>query len=219
MIKAVIFDHDGAVVDLVPYHIKSWQRAFSLYDFELTPEEFNEKMDDYLREQSAKNVLPDVDDIIIQRLSDLKQVYYISDVTQRPPEVLPHFLEVVNNLRQHDYKIGVAGSSKNTYFILEQMGILSQFDAIIDRYDFVNPKPEPDIYNEAIKRLGCSPAECLIVDDSVRGVTAALKSGATVVGITTHSVLEQLQALKPHAVVDSLCEITPQFIMTLDSRV
>jgi len=215
MIKCIILDHDGAVIDLLPYHFLAWQKAFNKFGLDLTVEQFKEKMDDYLREQSARNVLPDKDEVFIQRLADLKQIYYINDIDKRPPETLPHFMVTVNNLRQAGYKIGVAGSSKNTVFILEKMGIISQFDTIVDRYDFTDPKPAPDIYHVAIDHLGCAPQDSVIVDDSVRGVTAAQQTGAKVVAITTTHPAERLKTLNPDAVIDSLSELTPDFIKSL----
>jgi len=161
------------------------------------------------REQGVRNILSDAKEDLIQRIADLKQTFYICNLNNNPPQPLPYFYEMIAEWRQAGLKICVAGSSRNTHFILEKMGIFSCFDAVVDRYcyDIQKVKPEPDIYLAAFKKLNCEPNSCAIVTNSVRGIKAAKKTGAKTIGISTTVSKENLASFKPDLVVDNLNEI------------
>src|SRR3989304_7111804 len=194
MITNIILDFDGAVVNLQSYRLRSWKRAFNKFGLDFTIEEFFEYLHDHLREQGVRNILSDAKEDLIQRIADLKQTFYICNLNNNPPQPLPYFYEMIAELRQEELKICVAGSSRNTHFILEKMGIFSCFDAVVDRYcyDIQKVKPEPDIYLAAFKKLNCEPNSCAIVTNSVRGIKAAKKTGAKTIGISTTVSKENL---------------------------
>ena len=80
-------------------------------------------------------------------------------------------------------KTAIGSSSKNTKFILGQIGLLDAFDEIVDGNMITHSKPDPEVFLLAAKRLGLDPSECGVVEDAYAGVKAAKDGGFTSYGI------------------------------------
>jgi HAD superfamily hydrolase (TIGR01509 family) len=81
--------------------------------------------------------------------------------------------------------IGSNAEPANIAFTLERLGIRKYFDAIVDGYQVSRPKPFPDIYLCAARKLGAEPRNCIVFEDSPTGVEAARAAGMRVVGVET----------------------------------
>lgn len=91
--------------------------------------------------------------------------------------------EFVCGLSDH-YKLAVASSSylKNIKRNMDNLGITDEFEQLVSGTEVENPKPSPDIFLEAAKRLGVKPCECLVIEDSKNGVLAAKNAGMACLG-------------------------------------
>ena len=114
-----------------------------------------------------------------------------------------------------DRPVAVASSAHREVIdaALEATGLTGTFQVVVSSDEVAHGKPAPDVYLEAARRLGCDPAGCLVVEDSMNGVLAAKAAGMTVVLVPNHSVppaagtadladlvLERLADLDPSAV-------------------
>ena len=90
-------------------------------------------------------------------------------------------------VRHKKEPLGVASNAEpaNVDFVLEAAGLREYFNAIANGHDVQRPKPFPDIYVKVAGMLGCSPADCVVFEDSATGVQAARAAGAKVVGVRT----------------------------------
>ena len=90
-----------------------------------------------------------------------------------PEDVGPEVRSTLRTLRERGKKLAVGSSSKNTKFILAQVGLEKFFDAVSDGTNITRTKPDPEVFLKAAQMLGVEYGCCLVVEDAVSGVLAA----------------------------------------------
>ncbi len=187
MIKAVIFDLDGVIIDTAHYHYIAWKRLASEFAVTLTPAH-NELLKGVSRMRSLDIILSlgNIEMSVEQReqLADKKNNWFVEYIESiRPEEIFPGVVDLIKNLKAKNIKVGLASSSKNAPRVIELLGIASEFDTIIDGTMIVHTKPDPEIFLLAAHKLGIKPSECLVFEDAEAGVEAALAAGMKCVGV------------------------------------
>ncbi len=216
MIKAVIFDLDGVLTDTAVHHYQSWKAIAAKFNYELT-EEDNEKLKGVSRAdslslilnwataQQGKNYLLWDASVSKAEFSDLlieKNNHYLSLIKELgEKDILPGVIGFLELLSQNGCAIAVGSSSKNARFILEKLGLLSHFAAIIDGNAVKNTKPDPEVFLLAAKELGVDPKSCLVIEDAPSGIQAAKKAGMKCIGVGHEPLDADLQ-------VDTLIGLT-----------
>src|SRR4029077_6227197 len=96
-------------------------------------------------------------------------------------------LELVRGLHEHNVKLAIATAAErgNAEWTLEQLCIRNLFDAVVVARDVGRGKPAPDIYREAMRRLGVDAAHCGVMEDSATGIRAARAAGLRVIAVVT----------------------------------
>lgn len=193
MIKAVIFDLDGVIVDTAHYHYIAWKRLASEFNINLTPQE-NELLKGVSRMRSLEIILElgniHLDQAEMERLADKKNKWFVEYIESiRPEEIFPGVKEFIQSLRQAGIKVALASSSKNAPRVIELLGISKEFDAIVDGTMVIQSKPHPEIFLLAAKKLGISPADCVVFEDAEAGVEAAVAAGMKCVGVGAEAQL------------------------------
>ena len=199
--KAFIFDLDGVIVDTAKYHFLAWQKIAAELGIEFTPEH-NEELKGVSRIRSLDIILGLGNTQASQENKDLwlarkneDYLAYIDKMNAR--EILPGVRMTLQFLKDHHQPIALGSASKNARPILEKVGLLEFFDAIVDGNDVTNAKPDPQVFLQAAEMLGASPENSIVFEDSVAGVQAANIAGMTSVGIGEKSVLHEAQYLFP----------------------
>ena len=100
-----------------------------------------------------------------------------------PTDILPGVLDVLDELRNLGVRMAIGSSSKNAGPILKAVGLDKVFDVVVDGTHIERSKPDPEVFTLAAKRLGFSPAECLVVEDADAGVDAGLAAGMPVLAV------------------------------------
>lgn len=138
-----------------------------------------------------------------------KNANYLDLVAQlTPQDALPGAEHYLREARRLGYKIALGSASKNAVFILEKVGLMDCFDAIIDGHVVTTSKPDPEVFLTAAKLLNKAPENCVVFEDAVAGLEAAKRGGMKTIGIGDPHVLSadlvvpDLAALGP--VSDSL---------------
>ncbi len=181
--SAIIFDVDGVLLDTVPYHFTAWQKMFTDEGVAFTMDDYLKKVNGLPRLTGIKNVLTEVNEEKISSLAQKKQDYYLELVSVNPPVPLPGVIEFLSVLRDKNYRLAAASSSKNAPTLIKNANLESFFEVIIGGNDFKNSKPDPEIFVTAANRLGVKPQECIVVEDAVLGVLAAKTAGMGTVGL------------------------------------
>ncbi len=185
MAAALIFDLDGVIVDSNPVHVLAWRRYLEACGRRLPPAAdrliFGRRNDDIVRDLLGDGLSPEQ----IAAHGAAKEALYRR--LMRP--LLPRRLVpgVADFLRRTRLPAGLASNAEraNVDFVLDQAGLRPYFRVILDGAQTARPKPDPEIYLEAARRLGVPPQACVVFEDSPAGVQAARAAGAQVVAVRT----------------------------------
>lgn len=182
-IKAVLFDLDGVLVNMPMGHYEALNKALGLFGVCISEDEhhnhFNglptkKKLEDLERQERLPSGLRDF-------INDIKQKY--------TKEIIPHYcapdyskIILLQHLKKQGFKLGCcSNSTKETlHLMLKSAQLFDFFDIIIGNDEVMNPKPNPEIYQTAFKKLNVSPGECIVIEDSPHGIASGKASGATV---------------------------------------
>jgi beta-phosphoglucomutase len=194
-IKACIFDLDGVIVDTAVYHYKAWKRLANSMGFDFT-EEDNEKLKGVSRVRSLEIILEiggvTKTEAEREELATLKNTWYVEMITHMTPaEILPGAKEFLETCRAAGIKTALGSASKNSMTILGKINMTHLFDAVIDGNKVTNAKPDPEVFLKGAEAVGVKPMDCVVFEDAIAGVEAAINGGMKVVGIGLPSVLTQ----------------------------
>ncbi|MEY3928046.1 MAG: beta-phosphoglucomutase [Bacteroidota bacterium] len=211
MIRGFLFDLDGVLVDTAQYHFLAWQRMASELGIHFGEAE-NEQLKGVSRAESLNRILawggltmPEAEK---QRWMTLKNTWYLELVAGMPADdYLPGAHEFLVASRAAGIKVALGSASKNAPLILERLGWIPLFDALVDGNVVTASKPDPEVFLEGARRLGLQPEECVVFEDSEAGVEAARRGGMKVVGIG--------QGLDADLLVTGLDRLTPDQVAQL----
>jgi beta-phosphoglucomutase len=213
-IKALIFDLDGVIVDTAIYHYKAWKRLANHLGFDFTEEE-NEKLKGVSRVRSLELILEwggitkSAEEQ--KQLADLKNSWYVDMIQKmKPNEILPGAKEFLESARAAGFKTALGSASKNSEIILQKVGLTHLFDVIIDGNKVTASKPDPQVFLKGAEALDIAPENCLVFEDALAGVQAALAGGMKVIGIGTAQNL-----LGANLVVAGLHEVNIALVQTV----
>jgi beta-phosphoglucomutase len=180
-LKACIYDLDGVITDTAKYHYQSWKWVADQLEYHLT-EKQNQKLKGVGRKESLEKIIKwsgnRISEADKQRYLLKKNAMYLEFIdTMTPDEVFPGFKEFNDAAKVQGIKVAIGSSSRNAIRIIDKLDLVLEFHAIVDGGMTENSKPEPDIFLLAAEKLQCDPSECLVIEDSQAGLTAAKKAG------------------------------------------
>ena len=180
MVRAILFDFDGVIVDSEPIHYHTFQETLKKFGVKIDEQRWYDEftgtgsphiMKVLFEENGIKE---DLDKWVKIRRNKLWNYLRNNEIELK--KGLKEFLEL---LEKRGIKRAVtSGSKEDTInFILKKIGIDNYFEIVLGRESIKNRKPDPEIFLLGAKRIGAEPEECLIIEDSISGITAAKKSG------------------------------------------
>jgi beta-phosphoglucomutase len=187
-IKAVIFDMDGVLIDAKEWHYEALNKALSLigysisrYDHLVTYDGLPTKRK--LEMLSIERGLPSS---LHSFINEMKQIYTLEMIYQycRPKFFHEYALA---KLRSEGYSLAVASNSirQTVDLMMEKSNLHQYLDFSLSNEDIQYPKPDPEIYDKAIQKLGLQPQETLIVEDNQNGIKAANDSGGNLLVVNS----------------------------------
>ena len=228
MIKAMIFDLDGTLVQTERLKAISYARAaVELCPYAVSQEEVLEAFKEVVgqsRRQVAQALVErfGLEDTARERMAEFGvpapwQAFVqvrlnIYDAMLADPEVLrnnqwPHNVDLLAQARRAGCRTGLATMSHCTQAqqVLEAINLTDAFDFVATGDDVEHGKPDPEIYQLVARELGIRPEQCLVIEDSPAGIEAALAAGMEVIAVTTPFTRERVRQaglLPPERVVD-----------------
>jgi HAD superfamily hydrolase (TIGR01509 family) len=188
MIKLVIYDLDGVLVELKDSHFHCLNEALSecAPGLEISLEEHYKIYDGLPTKEKLKLLTryKKLDESLYGKINKGKQQYTLQYIYKHV-EPIKHIIELFKRLKSEEYKICVASNSvaNTVYSVLVKMELLQYVDKVFSNEDVKYAKPNPEIYFKAISHFGLTPKECVIVEDSPYGLEAAFESGAHVIKV------------------------------------
>jgi HAD superfamily hydrolase (TIGR01509 family) len=186
VIKAIIFDMDGVLVDAREWHYSALNKALKLFGFEVTKNDHEEKFDGLPTSKKLDMLSNDsgLPTGLHKLINQLKQEFTFEIIVN---ECRPQFQHeyALAKLKQDGYLVAVASNSISATIelMMQRTGLLRHLDFYLSNEDVKNPKPSPEIYDLAISKLGCKPNEIVVVEDNENGIRAAKLSGANVLQV------------------------------------
>lgn len=185
-IKAVLFDMDGLMFDTEKLSTQAYIKAAEKQGYKMSVEEthlvlgFNVESTYKFFEQYFEKLDNGVDG---KKLVDYHYEYIENILYTKGPDKMPYLEELLDYLKENNYKIAVASSSdldhiKNN---LEKTGVKHYIDVIASGEEVENGKPAPDVFLLAAERLNISPENCLVLEDSKFGIQAAHSANMRVI--------------------------------------
>jgi beta-phosphoglucomutase len=194
-IKACIFDLDGVIVDTAVYHYKAWRRLANELGFDIS-EEDNEKLKGVSRVRSLELILQwgGVTKTAAEQeiLATKKNEWYVEMISHMTPsEILPGAKEFLESCRAAGLKTALGSASKNSEMILDKINLAGLFDVVIDGNKVNKAKPDPEVFLKGAETLNVAPADCVVFEDAIAGIEAAVNGGMKAVGIGSPKVLTE----------------------------
>ena len=179
MFKALLWDHDGVLVDTEGLYFQATREAFAQAGVSLTEDLYRRHF--LVGGEGAWHLVAEhgVSDEAIAALKVGRSARYAA-LLGEGDRVIPGVREVLATLAPH-YRMAIVTTSRRAHFevIHQASGIPALFSFVLAREDYVESKPAPEPYLTAVARIGLPPAECLVIEDSRRGMLAAKAAGLT----------------------------------------
>ncbi len=191
--KVFIFDLDGVIVDTAKYHYIAWRNLANSLGFDFT-EEQNEHLKGVSRVKSLE-ILLELGNVKLsedkkQALLDKKNIEYLKYVNKMTAdEILPGVIEILDFLDKKGVKYALGSASKNAPLILEKVGLLDRFSALVDGNQVLKAKPDPEVFLIGARILNVDPKKCIVVEDAIAGIQAANSAKMLSIGIGDKGVL------------------------------
>ena len=206
MIKAVIFDMDGILIDTEKWLNVYWQQAAKEAGFEVTREDGLA-----IRSLAGKYAGPYLRGIfgesfdyvaIRERRKELMREHIAKYGIEKKPGVD----DILSYLAEKNMKRAVATATdpERTKQYLTQIGIYDKFDKIVSATTVENGKPQPDVYLYACEQIGEKPEDCIAVEDSPNGILSAYRAGLSVVMVPDLTEPDEETAKMLYARIDTV---------------
>ena len=207
----VLFDLDGVLIDSERLYTKFWEDIEKTYPTNV--ENFaliikGNALFKILNSYFPKNIHQDIIDRVHQFEHNI--TYPIYDGV----------IDFLKSLKEQGIPTAIVTSSDNvkmdtlykTYPYFRQY-----FDVVISGSDVTESKPHPQGYIMAADKIGCSPNDCYVFEDSIQGIDAGLAAGAIVIGLTTNNPAEKIKN-KAHALIDSFVDFNITKMLAIEKR-
>lgn len=188
IIKAILFDMDGVLIDARDWHYEALNEALGLFGLEISRYDHLHTYDglptkEKLKMLSEQYYLPVELHALINQI---KQQRTMEKVHTKCHPIYAHEY-ALSRLHQKGYKIAVCSNSirRTIEEMMEYSHLDVYLDLIIANDDVTRAKPDPEMYITAMSRLGMTPDECLVVEDNPNGVKAGIASGAEVLQVSS----------------------------------
>ncbi len=215
MIKAVIFDMDGVILDSEPIHYQVEKAIMNdnglEFQFEDHTKYVGQTTRDLWDDLCSKYQLPKA-----ESLADLDEKHYLDELKSGRIEPISGVKELIISLYEQGYKLIIASSAVrgNIEVVMNEFDLNKYFQGYVSGQDVLKTKPNPDIFLKAAEKIGVSPEHCLVVEDAKHGVAAAKSAGMTCIGFQNLNSGNQ-DLSEADVIVDKIEEIKIKHIQKL----
>ena len=198
---------DGVIVDSNPYHKKAWRQFCEQHNIFVTDEYLKTKVFGRTGDEGLASLFTKKLDaeLIAKHIDEIDKNF--RDIYTPHIKLMPGLMEFLEKLKSGNIKCAVATSAPtaNVELILNTTEINKYFEVLVDKAQVVKGKPDPEIYLKTAGLLKVKPEECIVIEDSLSGIAAAVNAGMKVVGITTTHNSEELK--NTDLVINSFSEL------------
>lgn len=237
-IRAVVFDTDGVITDSARVHAAAWKTALDAFLRAHPPADPAQRRpfdvrDDYLRHVDGKSRLDgaaaflasrglDPSEDTVRAVAADKERLFTERLRAHGVDAYPGTVRLVRALRRAGVPVAAASASRHAGELLDHAGVLDLFDALVDGGEAARlalpGKPRPDLFLEAVRRLGVPADRAAVVEDATAGVEAGRRGGfALVVGVDRAATGESGAALR-HSGADVVVRDLAELVVAGESK-
>ncbi len=211
MLKALIFDFDGLILDTETPEVSVWQSIYNEHGFELPVHEWEKTIGGYgISSFDAAEHLALLSSGRLDPVSSRAHYRKAVDAIIHANPILPGVVDIIEQAREQGVQVAIGSSSPHSWVDAhaKRLGIFHYFKHIICQDDVApgRTKPNPDIYLKALERLRVQNTEAVIFEDSLNGVEAARRAGIFVVAVP--NPLTAKMGVKGDITVSSIAALT-----------
>lgn len=208
MIKYVIFDKDGTLLDTEPFFEGSWVKTGAKWGLPGTDT-------NYFANIAGKSIVKSIEFLretyegIDAEAFMQERLAMVWEMMEGDIPLKEGCIEILDFLRKHDIKIAIATSTTKDYALrnLCKLGLADKYDALVAGDMVANGKPAPDIFIEAGRLIGADPAETIVVGDSSFDIIGGHKAGMRPVMVIDHNPPSDEAEPLCYAIFNSLFEV------------
>lgn len=216
MLKAVLFDLDGTLVNTDPIHFKTWQNALSSFDMEIDRVFYNSRISGRLNPQIVADILPQLSLEEGQKVADYKEALFREIAQELKP--LSGVLEILawTQKQQLNHILVTNAPRENVDFMLKVLDLKEVFPQVVLAEECERGKPDPLPYLTALELLEVSAEESIAFEDSPSGIRSSVGAKIETIGIASTHPPEELKAVGAKIVVEDFTH--PSVLSHLQSR-
>jgi beta-phosphoglucomutase len=213
--KTILWDMDGVIADSYSFHLAAWQEVFAKRGIEFSKEDFTRLFgtrNDFIVGSIMGRELPEGDvKIMVQEKEESFRRKATGSIKPFPGAV-----RLLNAIKKGNFKLGLVSSApkENIDLLLSELDLEGIFNCIVFGQEVSQSKPSPQIYLLAAKKLGITPNDCMVIEDSPLGVKAAKTAGMKCLTIASTHPRQKLE--EADKIADSLENVD---LITLLTRV
>ena len=180
MIKAILFDLNGVLINSEGLNIEVWKRVFENYHLEFNRQLYSQSIDGRRTIEIAQKY---VGEEKIKEFVELKDRLWHNLFVEIGINIFDDTIPFLEKLKKLDIKTAVISSSRKGKYILDNLDMSKYFDIVIGGEDIVSGKPSPEIVLKALNHLNMAANDVALVEDSVAGLKAGKEAGVYCIAI------------------------------------
>jgi beta-phosphoglucomutase len=214
MVKGVVFDMDGTLVDNMDFHHQAWLTFLGHHDIFISEAEFHEKNAGIITEIIPRFFPQKLSPDEIIRLGKEKETVYRNLYRHHiaPLPGLEIFLQALHEAGI-SMALATAADQDNIDFTIDALGIRKYFSAITGSEEVSFGKPHPDVYLKSAAKLNLSTDSCVAFEDTPSGIKSALSAGMQVIGMATTHTREELSQFPLLKIIEDYAITDPQGLL------
>jgi beta-phosphoglucomutase len=203
MLRGIVFDMDGVVINSHPAHRKAWQEFLGILGRRVSEEDLDFILEGRKRQDILRHFLGEMPEFELQEYGKRKDEFFQKIAEEVEP--VSGVVEFLRDLQQCGVPAGVATSASEhrTHFTLHRLDLTQYFQTVVTGDDVAAGKPHPAIYETAARLLDLPPEDLLALEDAPRGVESAISAGMRCVGVADSAKAQALlRAGADHVILD-----------------
>lgn len=208
-LQAVLFDHDGTLVDSEPVHLLLWQQVLEPLGVHLDTDTYRLHHAGMPTPANAQALVQHYDmKLTAAELSDAKHEATVRWLADQPFPLMRHTREVLRRLRDAGVRLAIVTGAEAAGALrtLQGHGLEGVFDTVVSGDDVQQSKPAPEGYQLALQRLGLPPHACVAVEDTETGLRAAASAGLRALAVP-HALSAHQDLSRAHRHFDDLAQV------------
>jgi len=208
VLKAVIFDMDGVIIDSHPAHRDAWRMFLRTVGKAVSDAELDFILDGRKREEILRHFLGELSEVEVRQYGERKDEIFKQQSLQT--RLIPGVIDLLAELQNAGIAMAIATSASESRarHTLDQLQLAERFDVVVTGDDVARSKPDPSIYGLTCRRLNVAPGSSVAIEDAVSGIQAARAAGLTCIGVAVHQSRDQLRKAGAAHVVENLLDLS-----------